>query len=897
MSRPDLRGVFRTNNRSLASVDVFANREEEWSAVSRGLARVVAARQNPTFDVEDVQTPRRNVLVFYGVGGIGKTTLSQRISERLSAPEDGPAHWLAPDSQLGRVIPIRIDLSRQFGANLETVVLAVRLAVANLGRPMRAFDLAFYRYWEHNHPGEALEDYLRRHTFFRRFSSRDSLRGQMEAGLADIAQALTLPGTIGSLAGQGLRLVVRALRDRRQKARALAGCRRLPDILEADPDTDALSYYPHLLAWDLAQLPEERTATPVILLDTFEDVGDRTHRDFERLIQRMAWLMPNALFVITGRNRLQWDDTRLEGQLDWVGEHCWPQLVPGGAEDPQQYRVGYLAEDDAQDYLQRRLTIGDRPLMDDRTRRVIIAHSQGLPLYLDLAVMRFLDLHERLGHAPDVSEFSHDFPALVARTFRDLTDEERQVLRAASLLDAFSVELATAAAGMDRDAPALQLTERPFVDADPGAPWPYHLHDVVRAAVRDADSSSEDRWSDADWRRAAQRAFDALGREFADHGAGSDRRRLIGCLRQGLTLARDFDLELGWLVDAAFTYVGDFVWEHIDVRAAASSAGGTPREPAFPAADGPAVALAETLTTIARRQREHRAITADRLRTILATGSLPLGLDELPRYFLAECDRDLGNLTASLEGMRRVADGGGRLAADASRGLLHLARRLGRFPDVLAAIDEVGPQGREHRTLGDLWWTQGAIGLACSEYARGRDDALDQAHHGEAALSQACLAFAAAFQDPARAREQIDRAERMLAGTNARFAELQVRNARLLQACGRADSLPEQAEAVAALAAENGLSSSVAYARFAACYHAAIREDPELIAASRDRLRESVHGEEFGYLLELTYLMLDDEPPADLPRARWIDGVAATADRWARLVADRQRELTSLTGE
>jgi hypothetical protein len=45
---------------------------------------------------------------------------------------------------------------------------------------------------------------------------------------------------------------------------------------------------------------------PVILLDTFEDVGDRTHRDLERLIQRVVWLMPNCFFVVTGRSRLQW---------------------------------------------------------------------------------------------------------------------------------------------------------------------------------------------------------------------------------------------------------------------------------------------------------------------------------------------------------------------------------------------------------------------------------------------------------------------------------------------------------------------------------------------------------------------------------------------------------------
>ncbi|MCW2917410.1 MAG: hypothetical protein JWN52_5478, partial [Actinomycetia bacterium] len=735
-------------------------------------------------------------------------------------------------------------------------------------------------------------EYLRRHTFFARFSGRGRLQRQMESVLGDLAQTIAIPGTIGTLAGQGLRAIVRALRERQKKVRALAGCRRLPDLLEADPDQDALSYYSHLLAWDLAQLPDDKAATPVILLDTFEDVGDRTHRDLERLIQRMAWLMPNALFVITGRNRLQWDDTRLEGQLDWVGSRNWPRLVPGAPEDPRQYRVGYLSGPDSEDYLQRRLTVGEQPLMDLRTRQALIAHSRGLPLYLDLAVMRFLDLYERHGHAPDVSEFNHDFPALVARTFRDLTSDERQVLRAVSLLDSFSIELATAAAGMERDAPAMHLADRPFVDTDPGALWPYHLHDLVREAVRDADSTSEDHWSPADWRQAAQRTFDALGREFTEHRGEPDRRCLLACLRQGLRLARDFDLELGWLVDAAFAYVQDFVWEPVDL---------TPAGPAGPAGnsviDGPAVALAEALTAIARRQRQHRSITADRLRVILNSQFLPEQLHELPQYFLAECDRDLGRLTESLEGMRQVASNGNHLAADAARGLLHLARRLGHFPDVLAAAAELGAEGKQHRTLGDVLWTQGSIGPACASYARGRDEALALDQHGEAALSQACLAFAAAFEDRARASEQIARAEHMLAGANARFAELQVRNARLLHNCGSAVDLPEQAEAVAALAAENGLSSCVAYARLAACFHAAVRGPVDLVHASRANLRECVRGAEFAYLLELAYFMTGDEPPPDLPRARWIDGVQETQRRWSRLVIDRRRELSSFSGE
>lgn len=281
-------------------------------------------------------------------------------------------------------------------------------------------------------------------------------------------------------------------------------------------------------------------------------------------------------------------------------------------------------------------------------------------------------------------------------------------------------------------------------------------------------------------------------------------------------------------------------------------------------------------------------MTAERLRARQRLRFLPPELEELPLYFLAECERDLGHLEASLTGMRQVADRGGRLAPDANRGLIHLARRVGRFPDALAAAERLGTAGRHSRTLGELWWTQGNIPVACDAFAAARDEALSQGHKGEAALSQAYLAFAASFQDRARAAEQISYAERLLEGTQARFAELQVRIAQLLQQAGHADDLPEQAETVVAATHDNGLTSSVAYTRFAVCFHAAIRQDRDLIDISRARLAECVHGAEFAYLLELTYLMLDEEPPADLPRAQWIEGVQATARRWADLVADRR---------
>jgi hypothetical protein len=880
----DLRALFRSDPGNLTAEDVFADRTDEWEAVAHSLRAHVEAIAAPGFSVEDMHSPRRNVLTFYGIGGIGKSTFSRRLEEHL-AGKDRIAHWSAVPDEVGRLLPVRIDLSRQSGVDFESVMLALRLAAGRLGQPMPAFDLALRRYWDANHPGDSLEGYLRRSGVLRRFGETANLPDQVQSVLSDIAQQLSLPGTVATLVGQGLTAVVSALRERRAEVRALAACTRLADILEADADIESLSFYAYLLAWDLQRLRARHRGTLVVLLDTFEDVGDRTHRDLERLVQRVAWLMPNALFVVTGRNRLQWDDERLDGQLDWVGPHVWPQLAAGASADPRQHLVGYLTAQDCEQYLCRRIIRDGQPLMPPGTRCQIISRSHGLPLYLDLAVMRFLDLHQRTGHVPGPEEFGFDFPSLVTRTFRDLSDVERQVLRTVSLLDSFSVDLATAASGLDRDAPALQLIDRPFIDTDHTAPWPYHLHNLIRDVIREADETAEDRWSSADWRRAAQRTFDALGAELPEAGDHQQRGRLVACLTQGLRLARDHGLELGWLIDAAYRYVADFVWEPVELPAETASRG--------PSA---ATVLAEVLRAIARRQRTHRQEVVDQLTAVLDSQLLPPAAQDLPRYYLAECHRDLGRAQESAEGMRQVAAGGGPLAPDAARGLVHLARRMGDFPAVLEATRSLGSDSRYHRTLGDLWWTQGSIALACSAYDDARREADAEDARGEAALTQACLAFASAFQDRARADDQIRLAEQLLGGVRIRWAEIQTRIAGLLRDGGADPALPERAAQVEADAQASGLTSSVAYIRLAVAFHHLVLGERVELEEARLRLRECVRGVEFAYLLEISHFLDDSDPPADLPRATWIDGPSVTAARWAALAADRKAALDTGPG-
>ncbi|MFF7472511.1 ATP/GTP-binding protein [Streptomyces sp. NPDC008092] len=887
MAGRDLRTLFSSNDRSIAADEAFTNRQAQWRAVAAGIAEHVRHVIRADLDVEDLEAPRRNVLVFHGVGGIGKSTLSRKIEASLTSSEYRPVQWESPSHPEERTLPVRIDLRRAAGMDFERVILTVRLAVAALGRPMPAFDLALRRYWEHNHPGEPIEDYLRRGGLLSRFSAAAALPQQMQSALSDVAQALLLPGTVGSALGHGAGALIKALRERRQSVRALAGCSRLADLLEAEPDLEALSFYPHLLAWDLAQLPARRSAVPVILLDTFEDTGDRTHRDFERLLQRIVWLMPNAFFVVTGRNRLQWAETSLEGQLDWVGPNAWPGLVSGEAAYTQsdvsgrQILIGDFSPEDCEDYLTRRLSRDGQPLIDEPVRRIIAERSHGLPLYLDLSIMRYLELR-RGGRQPQVTDFDHGFPALITRTLSDLTAEERHVLRSVSLLSAFSVPLATKVAGMDHDAPALRLIERPFVRESPSGAWPFHIHDLIRSAIRNTEDGADDRWSQQDWQRAAHRAFHALEAEWRQD-TRRDRTVLLGCLQQGLVLARDFGLDLDWLGDASFQYVADSVGEPLVLPAASDTS-----------PDGPqtaANALVEALSAITRRQHEHRGRTARRLSAVLASGLLPDELVELVTYYLAKAQRDLGLTDESRRGMQRVASAGGRLASAAGRGLAHLSRLSGDFPAAMDAAGRLGWEGRHQRVLGDVWWVQGDMDRAAAAYRAARSEAEQNGAVGETAMSQAHLAFAVAFTDPVQADDELDLADRLLSPLSLRSTELTARIASLVRDAGYAADVPDRATVLFAEIGVSGVSYAAAKLQLALCFHHAVLDAHDELAAGIALLRELTHSGDYAYYVEIAHFMAGLPLPPGSARARWIEGEPRTRERWRNVVMTRRDRL------
>ncbi|MFH9663527.1 hypothetical protein ACH4NF_35240 [Streptomyces sp. NPDC017248] len=407
------------------------------------------------------------------------------------------------------------------------------------------------------------------------------------------------------------------------------------------------------------------------------------------------------------------------------------------------------------------------------------------------------------------------------------------------------------------------------------------MHGLIRSTIRSADDATDDRWTDSDWARAAERALAALGAQWTTaQDSGRNRLLLVGCLRQGLPLARDFRLPLGWLAEAAWAYVSDSVWEPLAPSARPGATAGL---------ETPADALVELLAALARRQHEHRSTTAARLATVTDSRLLPADLHEMGIYYLAKAHRDLGDSATSRHGMQTVAAGGGRLAPAARRGLAHLARLAGDFPTAHATARSLGWTGRQHRVEGDIYWPHGDIHRAAAAYATARDQAEQHGVAGERATSQAQRALALAFTDPDTAEDEIHLAERLLTGLDLRATTLTLQIATLARDAGTLPGL-EAARVLRAESRDAGITAAEAALELVLAFHHAVLGDHDKGRTAVDRLRDIARSGDYAYYADIAHFMAG-QPLPQPSTARWLEAEETVRRRWETLVAERRHHL------
>ncbi|MFJ3794557.1 tetratricopeptide repeat protein [Kitasatospora sp. NPDC090091] len=878
MARVNLRAAFMSGlSSTVTAQQVFTNRVDEVAAFNRsveGLQRTLdEAEVSP---VVDRAQGRRNVLTLYGVGGIGKTTLSHELERRL----------LADAAAEGRddVVGVRVDLSEDGACDIEGLLLRLRAGLGRLGSRWQAFDLALASYWARAHPGEALQDFLDASPALRRASRSIGLGDQIAETVRDVD-----PAGLGGLTGLAHRAALatyRAVRDRVREGRLLADCELFAELVEADADYETLSYFPYLLAWDLEHQPERvrssRRPTVCVFLDTFEVVNGRADRTVERLLQRCVYLMPNVLFVITGRNRIDWADAGVGGELDFTGPRYWPNLHFGNSTaEPRQHLVGYLSDSDADSYLREALTRNGEPAMPDDVRRRIITGGQGLPLYLDLSVSHFAALLARDGQ-PSAEDFGGSFTAVATRSIRDLPREERDLVRTAALTDRVGADLLRAGQPNASDGSVARFLRRPFLTHDDAYALPYALHAALRHAIREADRTLPDGWSDRDRSEAAARLLVWLGERLGPSGG---RVATAQALESGLKLSAEYGVFEDWMARATQRLVEAGQWSELGTGSNAEPVG-TPE-------------CRAVLAAIRGVQLRRTGRAAEAIELLGGAGEgvrqgSPTA--QLVQIHLAHALRNHGDYTAAAAIYRGLL--GGEFEAAARYWLCDFDYLNGRFDTALGSLREQrsrGPEdeGERLRLIGHIWRVNARFDEATAVYTEAIGLARREGLAAAEAKALANLTQTACWSgDTAVVSDAAARARDLLDLVPNPVELVKVRSAEAVAHVVAGDV----AAAAEAIGGTRQLADGIGYrgghnlADVAQILLKVIGGDHD--GARRTRAELDARTRRSGgntYWVPIVTSWIEGVPEAveHDPRVEWVDGPAVSLGRWAEVAARR----------
>lgn len=654
---------------------LFTNRVTECESFEEARRHVLAEAGRRQGTVEELRNGRTNVLAFYGMGGMGKTSLSLELERRAKAVL---AKEVPTDDAL--VLTSRTDFSRPSSFSLELQLLQLRVDLLHRDFVPRAFDLAFGVYWAKAHPNEDLDTYLAQRGLIFGAAHRIGLGEQFDEALDETLNAIGAVRTGRRI----LALLSDAFMDRVRRRRVMGACPFFAPILEEPEPERMLPYMASLLGWELIQTQQRQPVEVVVFWDVWERVQRTTENsdsDVENLLTHIAYLMPTALFVVTGRNRLTWGDEKAHHHLKYGGPERWPMLQAAAVGEPRQHLLGSLSDKDRRSFLVARLPLSADPGVAEIIRRVADG-SLGLPLYLDLSATR-VDQMLAKGERLRPEEFGGPLEELVVRVTSGLTKCERNLLRAASLSRAFDPEILRAAVagtglGAASDAELSKFVGYDFIHRQPAATLPYSLHERLRDSVGACDDVSIDPWSEREWQAAAAGALAVFEKRLGvtaldePEGLHADRGRLIWGLE-----AFDYAARAGaapdWLLAVLLTQRSLGEWAELDRQCR------LPHEPASPFG-----ALVLTMRALAEAKTGDLAEAETLYRSVLSAAGATDQLRRFAELQYAELAMLQGRGAEAAAVFRALVAGGSVYAGTARQHLAYQDWRAGRYPEALA---------------------------------------------------------------------------------------------------------------------------------------------------------------------------------------------------------------------
>lgn len=368
----------KTSRPSSKAVRMFTDREEPRAAFWKQYNAVKAELQ---------QDSNVHVLNFYGIGGIGKSSLLKKLISEMKEELSAPRY-------------IYIDLSN--GQESRAVLDKMRNMLADTyGFSFPLFELASYVY------AQKLGDKVSPLEVQALTKKSPILSFMMSA--AGSIPVLGVATKVLSLADQGVAVVRSYLKNHSRELKQI-------EFFEAE---ELYKKLPALFAIDLTYNLEDTDEPLVIFLDTYEALvnelssigepltADEWIRGDEGLVQYAA----NTLWVISGREKLKWE--RFDREL---------------GESVESHILGNLSQSDSEHFLEQ------AGIIDGKLRTQLYALTNGTPVYLDLCVDQFSRMLNE-GIKPEISLFGQNTFELITRFIRYMDNAHQDLVYMLACLD------------------------------------------------------------------------------------------------------------------------------------------------------------------------------------------------------------------------------------------------------------------------------------------------------------------------------------------------------------------------------------------------------------------------------------------------------------------------------